>query len=881
MTTGERAAPEQAAERARPGLPRQRAGLAPPAVAAWAAAWAATGLAAGAAWVVALGCWLLVAVLLAIGVVARVRARGGHPHGGLERGGSPRDGWARAARHPHGGQSPLVRLAAVLAVAVAGAALTASAAAAGLAAREASPLAGADRAELLVELDGAPSTFAGFGGETTVRAEGRAVAVDGRPIAPVPVVAMGGLSGAPRLGLGDRIAVEGRVSAEEPGERAAYRVSGVVRQAASAPLWIAWAAPLRAGLHDAAATLAGDGGALVPGLAIGDTSLVSDSLDQAMKQSSLSHLTAVSGANCTIVTAAAFAFGALLRLPRGARVVFALAALGAFVVLVTPEASVVRAAVMAAIVLVGLASGRGAGGLAALALAVVGLLAVDPWLSRDYGFALSVLATGGLLLLATPLAERLARWMPVPLAAALAIPAAAQLACQPVLVLLAPELALVGVAANLLAAPAAPIGTVVGLVAALLLPLPGHLGAWLLQLAWVPAAWIAAIARYTAELPGARMPWLPGPAGAILAGVAALALGWVLAGARSRRATIAAATAGALALAVPLGGAWLGPIVVGASRPADWSVAMCDVGQGDAVVLRADAVVMVDTGPDPAALDRCRRLLGIDRVDVLVLTHWDHDHVGGTSALAGDVGVVLAGPPDGSRSADALEPLERGGARVEHAVRGDQGAAGGVTWRVLWPADAGAEPGNDASIVLAADVAGIRMLLLGDLGEQAQRRLLREGVGGPYDIVKVAHHGSADQSAELYREAGAGIGLVGVGADNGYGHPTASALGMLADAGTRVLRTDRSGTIALAAAADTGFEVWTERASQEGPAGSAVARTLDAADRMRRPARREAPWRDGRAAGVVHAAGRRPGPRAPRRSRSSPGTRCARPPSYS
>src|SRR5690349_13550998 len=173
-----------------------------------------------------------------------------------------------------------------------------------------------------------------------------------------------------------------------------------------------------------------------------------------MKASSLSHLTAVSGANCAIITAAAFALAAACGLRRGLRVGLAVLALAAFVVLVTPQPSVVRAGAMAVVVLIAIASGRPGGGVAALSLAVVGLLVVDPWLARDYGFALSAAATAGLLLLAAPLAARLGRVMPRPVAMVLAVPIAAQLACQPILVLLDPAIAVYGVPANLLAAPA-------------------------------------------------------------------------------------------------------------------------------------------------------------------------------------------------------------------------------------------------------------------------------------------------------------------------------------------------------------------------------------------------------------------------------------------
>jgi len=176
------------------------------------------------------------------------------------------------------------------------------------------------------------------------------------------------------------------------------------------PWWLGWAGELRTLFTTAAGDLPGDGGDLLPGLAIGDTSSVESDLDAAMKTSSLSHLTAVSGANCAVVIAGVMLLTGFLGLRRGIRIAISLLTLLGFVVLVTPEPSVLRAALMATILLLGIASGRPGRGVPLLALVVILLLAADPWLARSYGFALSVLATAGLLVLAGPLTSSPSRW---------------------------------------------------------------------------------------------------------------------------------------------------------------------------------------------------------------------------------------------------------------------------------------------------------------------------------------------------------------------------------------------------------------------------------------------------------------------------------------
>ncbi len=638
----------------------------------------------------------------------------------------------------------------------------------------------------------------------------------------VPVVVYAQLPRSPTgYPIGSSIAVGGTLDDLPPGDAASVRLfaRGDAVAVAGPPWWLAWANTLRAGFADAASDLPGDGGALLPGLALGDTSAVTDELDSAMKSSSLSHLTAVSGANCVIVIASIMMLGAALRLSRGLRITVALGALVGFVVLVTPEASVLRAATMATIVMLSMAAGRPGRGLPALALAVLLLVAADPWLSRSFGFTLSVLATAALLVLAGPLAGALSRWMPAPLAAVISIPLAAQVACQPVLVLLDPTLPLYGVPANVLAAPAAPLATVSGLLACLLLPWLPWIADAFLYLAWLPAAWIAAVARAAADLPGTRLPWWGGGAGvAAIVVVTGVALVVLLRGGRVGKGR---GTAIALVALLVFVGGYAGAVLgSGAGRalavPANWEVAACDVGQGDAVVVRSGGrFALVDVGRYPEPLSRCLRALGIHRLDLLVLTHYDADHVGGLDAVVGMVDVALVGVPENGDDERVQLRLAEHGATVRSAAAGDTGTLGESSWRVLWPVRdaAGAQTGNDGSVTIEFDSGGIRSLFLGDLGEESQRSMLAVSEPRAVDVVKVAHHGSADQSPELYEQLRAAAGLISVGPDNGYGHPTRRLLDMLRSAGTTALRTDRQGMLVVAPAAEgsRGLAVWTER----------------------------------------------------------------------
>ncbi|MEZ3161095.1 ComEC/Rec2 family competence protein [Microbacterium sp. BWT-B31] len=622
------------------------------------------------------------------------------------------------------------------------------------------------------------------------------------------------------LDVGAAVTLRGTARASDPGERAVLDVSAshgleVVRPASGV---VRIAGQLRRALVDASRGLPQPGAQLVPGLAAGDTSLVAPELDQAMKATSLSHLTAVSGANCALVVGLAFGAAALCGASRGMRVTVALAALGGFVLLVTPEPSVVRAGAMAAIAMLAVALGRAGVGVSLLCLAVAVLVVADPWLSTSLGFALSVAATGALLLFARPLARGMTRWMPRPLAFALAVPLAAQLACGPLLVLIAPSVPVYGVVANLIAGPAAAPATVIGLAACLAAPVP-VLASGLAALAWLPAAWIAATATTFASLPNGQLAWAEGWLGLVALAGAGLAVGLVVA-ARDRRVRVVAGAVLAVVVGVAAGSAAVSGVAGRFTIPPSWAVIACDVGQGDALLVRsAGAIALIDTGPDPAALGACLAKTGVDHVDLLTLTHFDLDHVGGADAVVGRVGTVLHGPTASPADERLLDDLRKGGADVVPASTGLTGTLGDARWRVLWPrlASRAFPSGNDASVVLDVRGGSVPPLLsLGDLSASPQRALVASGeVRPPYAIVKVAHHGSADQDPELYAVAAPAIALIMVGADNDYGHPRAETLAFLAHEGVRVGRTDLEGLVAVSGTRE--LTVWRERSPPAPP----------------------------------------------------------------
>jgi competence protein ComEC len=466
--------------------------------------------------------------------------------------------------------------------------------------------------------------------------------------------------------------------------------------------------------------------------------------------------------------------------------------------------------------------GGGRDGRRALAVAVLVLLVILPGLATSIGFALSVAATAGLLVAAGRLArfgERTAagRWLPPPVLEALAVTAAATLATLPLTVGLGNGLSLVSLPANLIVAPVVPVVTVAGLgvaVAGLFLPGPAHLAA---TLAGPPAGVIAWVARFAAGLPGSVVP-IPGGWWAGLATAAILGGGGlVFLQGRWRRLRWAAAI-GAIGLLTSWTVASCLPARVKSGwPPPDWLIASCDVGQGDATLIRVPGVapttaILVDAGPDPVALRRCLGRLEVAGLAAVFLTHHHADHIDGLPAVVGLWPDRWARTPliVSATGGDTPASLLAGHPPPVRARQGAQFAVSGLRIEVLWPARQMAEsPVNNSSLVLLVTVdgsasdadsaarGGLRALITGDVETEAQLAVMAATDRPVVDVVKVAHHGSPRQAPGFLTWSGARIALISVGRGNDYGHPAPSTIAALQGAGLVVGRTDRGGGLAV------------------------------------------------------------------------------------
>ena len=581
------------------------------------------------------------------------------------------------------------------------------------------------------------------------------------------------------------------VKSKEARVAALVFVKGDIEIRTQASRWARSLASIRNGLRIISGS--GDAGALIPGMVLGDTSKQSVIFKADMKRSGLTHLVAVSGANFAIVSA--FVLWAMqffirsIRWRLGATAIF----LASFIALVRPSPSVLRAAAMAAVLLVAKGSRRPSDSLPALGFAIAAVVIGDPWQARDAGFALSVFATAGLLLFAPKIIAWLSKYLPKLISEALAPPIAATLFCSPVLIAIAGYLAPMSVIANLLAAPAVAPITIIGFIAALISPIAPFVTRILIWIIHFPAAFITWIAHWAAQFPVLKM------SSAILIGLLiSLWFARTLLQAHWKKYV-------AIALCFILFFTWI------TKWPGShWNVANCDIGQGDSSVINIGnhRGIVIDVGPDAALEDACLKALGIREIPLLILSHFHADHVEGLPGLLKrrSVGQVWV-----SNNTDPIFESTRvqswlKGINVQVVTRGMHSSVSNISIKVLWPLTTteqfASNPGdgssiNNSSIAAMISSPDFSLFAAGDL-EPPVQELLRADVSH-VDIYKVCHHGSKYQDPELMAILSPAIAMISVGAGNTYGHPAPQTVAALTRLGAKVVRTDTDGAIAIAA----------------------------------------------------------------------------------
>jgi competence protein ComEC len=539
----------------------------------------------------------------------------------------------------------------------------------------------------------------------------------------------------------------------------------------------------------------GERRAVLLGIVLGEDEGLSPELRDRFRASGLYHLLAVSGQNVALVAGGVLLAAWLLGIPRLIGEVFALLAIGGYVLAVGMQPSVVRAGVAGALASLAWICARERDRWWFLLLGALVLLAWSPYNLFDPGFQLSFAAVAAIFLLVAPLSRRLEGY-PLPrwAAGAVAVSVACGAATAPILLFQFGAVPAYSVLSNAIAAPAVAPLLELALVAAAVHPVLPEVAA---LLSWVDgwlAAYLVLCARAVAALPFARLS-SEAALGVVATGAGVVAAAWLL------RIRVRLALAGACTAALVLV-AWTSAPTAPPAPPGGLRITFLDVGQGDGTLVQApQGAVLVDEGPPEAHVADQLDRLGVRSLSLLVLTHPQRDHVGGAADVIAGTDVTAILDPRLSSSVPeeraAMAAARRRHVPVVVARPGLEYGIGRLRVHVLWPDGPGlaSEDPNDHAVVLLFSYGDTDALLAAD----AESNVLLPLRLAPVEILKVSHHGSDDEGLpELLERLRPRVAVISVGKGNTYGHPTPATLAALTEApGLAVYRTDLDGAVTI------------------------------------------------------------------------------------
>ncbi|WP_139652962.1 ComEC/Rec2 family competence protein [Raoultibacter phocaeensis] len=549
----------------------------------------------------------------------------------------------------------------------------------------------------------------------------------------------------------------------------------------------------------------GRGAAFLRAILFGDRSMLEENgFYQDVKAVGLAHVVAVSGAHLSIVCALAGAALTIMRVPRKAAVFMQVVFILGYLVCAGMPLSGVRAAIMAAIALSSLFARRRSSGLNALSICICCMIAVQPETAQSASFALSVLATGGIVVfggLAREWFGALLRGRLAGAGEALALTASSGMLTVPLSGSIFSQIPVISPVANLYAVPFFVLFCGGGLAVVGVRCAAGEGCAWLVDALVAAADLFCGGIGVLADLPIASIPCDIPLAAALGVSAAAAALIWFAWPKPSLQLAAGMLAATCLTAVLFVSALFRGTEVI-----------VLDVGQGDAIVVRSGgSAILIDTGNQDAKLLSALARNGVYALDAVVISHPDDDHCASLAALDGTVRVKsvcvaadLLDCPCASCAdlrTSAQELVGTGG--LAGLSVGDTVSLDGIELSVIWP-DAFAEEGGNAdslTMLMRCDADGDGAvdwtgLFCGDAEDVQLDEMVTAERLGHVDIFKVGHHGS---KAAIDKETAAvispEISLVGVGERNRYGHPAPETIAVLEEAGSVVYRTDLAGDV--------------------------------------------------------------------------------------
>lgn len=559
---------------------------------------------------------------------------------------------------------------------------------------------------------------------------------------------------------------------------------------------------------------------LMRSLLFGDTHLLDESLKEMMSRTGLAHLMAVSGQHAAFISLLVFVVLRMIGAPWKVTWIVTAVTVWAFAILVGMQPPVIRAAILTTALASAYLIGRDPDPLNSLALSALIVLIHNPHALYKADLQLSYMCVLSIILLRPGLSRWLMlntenvpsrqrrrnlafnKWIGLPLVFSFA----SQIGLVPLLSWHFHLFPVIGFLANIIMVPLSGLIVMAGFLTiftgAILPPIGAVLG---FACKYFLIAF-EGLARGFSSVPYASIPLPPMPSWAIGAYFLILFSGCYIVSARApgevekTKWRLAIHLAALVSLIV-----WLA--VLNAPR-SELAVRMLDVGQGDSILIQSPSGqnILVDGGPEQAgkyAVVAFLRAHGISRLNAVVATHPDSDHIGGLIDVLQDFPVDLFVMSPTFKRTETIAELESvirsKSIPTKMVARGD--ILDGLSQcqiTVLNPQSNSFAEDNDLSIVLRLDHGENSFLLTGDASEWAEADMLSASIDLDCDVLKAGHHGARSSSSMPFVHAvSPELVLVSVGRDNRYGHPHEEALERFQREKGRVLRTDQQGAISI------------------------------------------------------------------------------------
>ncbi|MDR0950920.1 MAG: ComEC/Rec2 family competence protein [Candidatus Ancillula sp.] len=535
--------------------------------------------------------------------------------------------------------------------------------------------------------------------------------------------------------------------------------------------------------------------ALISGMSIGDTRFVPKELKNNFKISGLTHLTAISGAHFSIILSILILIINLFKIPKSISIALQFLSIFLITFLVHPTDSVKRTLVMNFIALLGLTLKRKSQSISALSAVTIFYITTDPAITLSLGFALSCLATAGIILFSPKLQSFLSTFFPDLISELIAISLSAGFLTAPIVAKISGYIPFWTVLANILVTPFVPLSTLFSFLAVIFSPIPS-LSVFFIKIGSLGTIAIAGIANFISTLPLACFSTKL----TFYIAIPLLILGLIIKFLKHSK-YFKPLTRLKKYLIITIISLILTPFFIlnyGKNQlgwfnniPDNWIIANCDVGQGDAAAIKSGehSAIIIDTGPKDTTsggigIDKCLRELNIRTIDLLITSHQHLDHIGG------------------KQNATQNRKVENE-LNIQNSYTNQKGSINNIQWEILDSnKNATNENNKSLAILFTITLTNNNTFTYFTAGDQEKDESittlenLKQRQIQNIDYLKVNHHGSKNQLPELLNWLNPKVAILSVG-KNTFGHPAQKTINKLQMLNSEILRTDQNGTCGI------------------------------------------------------------------------------------